>query len=200
MLQAAARETLDEQGYALVARALSELEIQRLRCAFDAPDTPHGTQHVRVTPATSHYESWLKLNSHPILLAAAEHVLGSSFEVRDSHGRNPLPGYGQQGLHRDWPERSADSPYEVLTALWLLDDFTQHNGATRVVPGTHRLIQPISKALAQPLAIHREQVVITARAGSLLLLNGHVWHSGTKNQSAGPRRAVQLVVQRRSAR
>jgi len=84
----------------------------------------------------------------------------------------------------------------VMTAIWMLDDFTIENGATRVVPGSHVVTTPLAKALAQPLAHHPREIVITGRAGSVLIFNGHLWHSGRKNESRGPRRCVQMVVQR----
>lgn len=42
----------------------------------------------------------------------------------------------------------------MVTAIVMIDDFTFDNGATRVVPGTHRLALPIPKSFAQPLATH----------------------------------------------
>src|SRR6185295_17322372 len=44
--------------------------------------------------------------------------------VADFHGRNPLPGFGQQGLHTDDVPRAPGAPYVVFTTLWMLDDFT----------------------------------------------------------------------------
>src|SRR5690606_41816425 len=47
---------------------------------------------------------------------------------------------------------------------------------------------------AQPLAHHPEEVVVTGSSGSALILNGHLWHSGTRNLSGGQRRAVQAAI------
>ncbi|MBV9947300.1 MAG: phytanoyl-CoA dioxygenase family protein, partial [Myxococcales bacterium] len=156
-----------------------------------------GTQHVGIGATTPDRAAWDALRTHPVLLAAAEHVLeGAPFQVRDLHGRNPLPGYGLQGLHADWPPRASAKPFFVVTAICMLDDFTAENGATRVVPGTHLLVRPIGRALGQPTAHHPAERVVTGRAGSLLVFNGHLWHSGTRNESRGPRRAVQQVMKR----
>jgi ectoine hydroxylase-related dioxygenase (phytanoyl-CoA dioxygenase family) len=189
--------SLDRDGYLVVAGALDGAWVERLRRAFEgAPAQDHATQHVEVTAETPEYAAWTALREHPVILAAAEHVLGRPFRVRDLHGRNPLPGFGQQGLHADWMPRASVEPYFAVTAIWMLDDFTRDNGATRLVPGSHRLLRPISKELGQPEAVHPSETAVTGAAGSVLVFNGHTWHSGRRNTSSGPRRAIQMVIVR----
>lgn len=186
---------LDRLGWQLVPGALDPPRVTRLRRAFgELAGT--GTEHVRITAATPDVDEWRALATHPLLVAAATHVLGPEFHVRDAHGRNPRPGHGQQGLHADWKERAPGEPFIILTALWLLDDFTAANGATRIVPGTHLLHRPVPRSHARPHAHHPDECIITGPAGSVLLLNGHLWHSGRRNDSPGPRRAVQMIVMR----
>jgi ectoine hydroxylase-related dioxygenase (phytanoyl-CoA dioxygenase family) len=186
---------LDDDGYVIIAGALDRRLLARLQRAFENASTQQtGTQHVHLDDATPEREAWRDLEDHPAVHAAATHVLGRRFGVREIHGRNPLPGFGQQGLHTDWPARSAEDPFSVVTAIFMFDDFTEANGATRVVPGSHRLSGPIPKSLAQPLSRHRDERVVTGSAGSVLIMNGHLWHSGRKNESRGPRRAGQMVV------
>jgi ectoine hydroxylase-related dioxygenase (phytanoyl-CoA dioxygenase family) len=193
------RARLDRDGYVVVPAALDAAWLARLRRAFEyAPAQTSGTQHIEVTAATPEVESWRALGEHPVLLAAAEHVLARPFHLGGMHGRNPLPGFGQQGLHADWT-RAPDNAYVVLTAIWMLDDFTAQNGATRVVPGSHLITSPLPKSLAQPLAHHRDETLVVGRAGTVLILNGYLWHSGRLNASAGPRRAVQLSLMRGAA-
>jgi ectoine hydroxylase-related dioxygenase (phytanoyl-CoA dioxygenase family) len=76
----------------------------------------------------------------------------------------------------------------------MIDAFTAENGGTRVVPGTHRFRHPPPISLAQPLAHHPDERLVTGAAGSVLILNGHLWHSGRRNDSSAGRRAAQLVV------
>jgi ectoine hydroxylase-related dioxygenase (phytanoyl-CoA dioxygenase family) len=137
--------------------------------------------------------------TQPKVLPGIHHILRRPFRLSQFSGRDPLPGYGQQGLHADWMPRSANEPAWVVTAIWLLDDFTKDNGATRIVPGTHRLSGQVPKAMADPSAHHPEEQVITGKAGSVLLFNGHLWHSGTRNDSRGSRRALQSVFWAREA-
>lgn len=187
-------DALDDAGYVVVPDALDATDLAELRRAFDVAPQSSGTQHVTVTAQTPGVEAWRSLAEHPSLTAAAEHILGRPYRVRELHGRNPLSGYGQQGLHADWIPRAPGAPYFVVTSIWMLDDFTTENGATRVVPGSHRITKPLPKPIAQPQAHHPDERIVTGRAGSLLVFNGHVWHSGRRNDSRGTRRAAQLVM------
>jgi ectoine hydroxylase-related dioxygenase (phytanoyl-CoA dioxygenase family) len=197
-LDARELEALDRSGYVVVAAALDVPALERLRRAFGpGADARSGTEHVELGPSTPEREAWNALSSHPIVHAAARHLFGGApFRERSLHGRNPLPGYGQQGLHTDWPTRASADEVRVVTLLWMLDDFSVENGATRVVPGSHRIVEPLSKPLAQPQAQHPREVRVTGAAGSVIVMNGHLWHSGTLNRSRGPRRAAQHVLVR----
>jgi ectoine hydroxylase-related dioxygenase (phytanoyl-CoA dioxygenase family) len=188
-------EALDRDGYIVVADALDAAWVARLARAFEqAPAQADGTQHVRLSDATPEHEAWRALERHPLVTAAAGHILaGAPFRVEDLHGRNPLPGYGQQGLHADWLTTVPGS-YLAVTALWMIDPFREDNGATRVVPGSHHITRPLPKQLAQPLARHPHERVVTGPAGGVLILNGHLWHSGRRNESTTPRRAGQMVI------
>ena len=195
----AVNQALDRDGYVVVPGALDAEWVARLRRAFDyAPVQSGGTQHVEITDETPDAESWRALERHPVLKAAAEHFLSQSYCMGGLHGRNPLPGFGQQGLHSDCLRGEGDECI-LITALWMLDDFTVQNGATRVVPGSHRIMRPLAKDLAQPLARHRDEKIIVGCAGSVLMFNGYLWHSGRRNDSNGPRRAVQMGLRRGTA-
>ena len=188
-------EALDQQGYVVVPQVLDQQWLLRLRQAFeDNDEQASGTQHIKIAENTPELDAWQTLEHYSLLVAAAKHVLGEQYHVSQIHGRNPLPGFGQQGLHTDWMPRASGDCYFVLTSLWMLDDFTADNGATRVVPGSHRLANGPPKSLAQPLAKHPDETVIIGSAGDVLIFNGHLWHSGQRNDSSGPRRAVQLVL------
>jgi len=83
-----------------------------------------------------------------------------------------LPGYGQQGFTRRLDSSIEGEPFRIVTAIWLLDDFTGENGATRVVPGTHHLLTQPPKSFADPASRHPDQKIIVAKAGSVLVFNG----------------------------
>jgi ectoine hydroxylase-related dioxygenase (phytanoyl-CoA dioxygenase family) len=187
-------QALDRDGYAIVPGVLDERWVECLRRAFDhAPVQSGGTQHIELTDETPEVESWRALEHHPVLKVAAEHLLSQPYCLGGLHGRNPLPGFGQQGLHSDCLRGQGDECI-LITALWMLDDFTLENGATRVVPGSHRITRQLSRDLAQPFAKHRDEKIIVGSAGSVLMFNGYLWHSGRRNDSKGLRRAVQMGI------
>jgi len=189
---------LDTQGFLVKAGLASPQELRRQRAAFEKVAAERGAAGSSTLSGTRHLEhlaysdpAFDSAYTHPMILAAVFHVLKRSFKVFQLSGRDPLPGHGLQGLHQDWLPRMPSEPFSIVTALWLLDDFTPDNGATRVVPGSHHVLRPLPKSQRQPGSTHPEQRLILARAGSVLLFNGHLWHSGTRNASTGSRRVLQ---------
>ena len=170
------RHVLDRDGYIVVPSALDPAWVGALLYAFDGGENKTRTQHVEIEPSTPFREAWDALGQHPLLLEAARHILGRPLVGPGIHGRNPLPGYGQQGLHTDWRPRTQNESFVVVTAIFMLDSFTGDNGATRVVPGSHRVTTPIAKSYAQPLARHPDKKIVIGQSGSALIMNGHLWH------------------------
>ncbi len=97
------------------------------------------------------------------------------------------PGEVPQSLHRDdgpFPFRHPCPP-SVINTIWAIDDFTRDNGATRVVPGSHRWDD-------ERRALESEAIPATMPGGSVLLFDGALVHGGGGNRSARPRTAVLL--------
>jgi len=192
-------ESLDRDGYVVMAGVIDAHWLASLRAAFDSGSAANDYKPVVKERGTRHIDDLVNkeafdgVYTHSRVLAAVHHVLGCPFRLGQLHGRDPLPGYGQQGLHADWTARSKGEPYHIVTTIWMLDDFTESNGATRLVPGTHRLLSPPSKSFADPASRHSEQKIIVGAAGSVLVFNGHLWHSGTRNESSHSRRALQCA-------
>src|SRR5262245_11999092 len=91
-LSDAAYHALDEAGYVVIPGALDAAWIETLKLAFEtAPTQDEGTQHVELEPRMPGHDAWMRLKEHPVTIAAAKRILGAPFEVRDVHGRNPLP-------------------------------------------------------------------------------------------------------------
>ncbi|MEU8221170.1 phytanoyl-CoA dioxygenase family protein [Kribbella sp. NPDC048915] len=134
--------------------------------------------------------------SHPRVLAAMRHVLGE-FKLSSLNSRAALPGEGHQGLHADFDRPVAPGEYQVCNSIWLLDDFTPENGATRVVPGSHRRGTMPADEMPDPAAPHPEQTQLTGRAGTVVIFNSHLWHGGTRNETDEPRRALHSYFARR---
>ncbi|HEX3815904.1 MAG TPA: phytanoyl-CoA dioxygenase family protein [Mycobacteriales bacterium] len=134
--------------------------------------------------------------THPLVLAAMAHVLGE-FKLSSLNSRAAHPGKGLQGLHADWGSRQPGEGFSVCNSIWLLDDFTAENGATRVVPGSHLQEKAPVDALDDPAAAHPDQIQLLAPAGTVVIFNSHLWHGGTLNRTDKPRRALHSYFARR---
>ncbi|HVX19797.1 MAG TPA: phytanoyl-CoA dioxygenase family protein [Acidimicrobiales bacterium] len=123
---------------------------------------------------------------HPLVLGVADRVLGH-YQMCVSTAVEIHPGEPAQTLHADdgvYPLPTSVGPL-TLNTMWALDDFTEANGATRMVPGTHRRPE---KRLAEA----DEVVVADMPAGSVLLYLGSLLHGGGANTTDRPRLGVVL--------
>jgi ectoine hydroxylase-related dioxygenase (phytanoyl-CoA dioxygenase family) len=135
--------------------------------------------------------------THPKVLAGIAHVLHSDLKLSSLNFRAALPGYGLQHLHADWNGAVTPGEYFVCNSIWLLDDFTNENGATRVVPGSHLSGKSPRDEMADPTQPHPREVLLTARAGTVVIFNSHTWHGGTLNRTPNRRRALHSYFCRR---
>ena len=135
--------------------------------------------------------------THPRVLAAIAHVLRGEFKLSSLNARSALPGQGLQALHADWGQAVEPDQYMVCNSIWLLDDFTESNGATRVVPGSQRSGALPRDVMPDPRAAHPDEIKLLAPAGTVVIFNSHTWHGGTLNSSARPRRALHAYFCRR---
>ena len=134
--------------------------------------------------------------THPKILAAMAYVLGD-FTLSSLNARAALPGHGQQRLHADWGVAVTPGNYLVCNSIWLIDDFTQANGPTRVVPGSHRSAQLPREVMTDPFGPHPGEVKVLGEAGTVVIFNSHLWHGGTRNATGRPRRALHSYFCRR---
>jgi len=128
--------------------------------------------------------------THPRVLAGIEAVLGQSYKLSSLNYRAAKPGMGLQKLHVDWKNTVVSGSYKVCNSIWLLDDFTEDNGSTRIVPKTHKLTILPDDAMADPTKTHPDEIRIIAPAGSVFIFNSHVWHGGTTNHTTHDRRSI----------
>ena len=128
--------------------------------------------------------------THPRVLAGIEAVLGQQYKLSSLNYRAAKPGMGLQKLHVDWGNTVVSGSYKVCNSIWLLDDFTENNGSTRIVPKSHKLTVLPDVAMADPTEKHPDEIRIIAPAGSVFIFNSHVWHGGTTNQTDKDRRSI----------
>jgi len=127
----------------------------------------------------------------PEILECVGHVLGPEFKLSSLNVRSANPqSTWVQPLHCDMGAVPDQHGYWVANTVWMLDDFTLENGATRMVPGSHRWGRLPQEALNDPKAPHPEEILLTGRAGSVVVMNAHMWHGGTANRTDRPRCAM----------
>ncbi len=128
--------------------------------------------------------------THPRVLAGIEAVLGMHYKLSSLNYRAAKSGMGLQKLHVDWKNTVVGGSYQVCNSIWLLDDFTENNGSTRIVPKSHKLAILPDDAMANPTDKHPDEIRIIAPAGSVFIFNSHVWHGGTTNLTDKDRRSI----------
>ena len=130
----------------------------------------------------------------PRVLECMAGVLGPRFKLSSLNARsaNPHTEDGQP-LHADSGAIADEAGYFVCNSVWMLDDFTALNGATRMVPGSHRWrrLPP-----ADFFARHPEEQLVLGQAGDVVIMNAHMWHGGTANRTDAPRRAMHVYYTR----
>jgi ectoine hydroxylase-related dioxygenase (phytanoyl-CoA dioxygenase family) len=197
-------ESLRLLGYAVVDGRYSETELSVLSGAFDAAYqaqlAQHGgrnalkviDEHNTIRAPLAIDPAFLKPASNSRILKICETLLGDRFILNQQNGIVNPPNsasYNQGTYHRDLPyQHFVTSRPLALNALFCLDTFSLENGATKVIPGSHKQEPFPSDSAARAL-----EGQIVAPAGSFIVLDGMLFHSGGVNRTAVPRRAINHV-------
>jgi ectoine hydroxylase-related dioxygenase (phytanoyl-CoA dioxygenase family) len=122
--------------------------------------------------------------THPVVLGVLEQVLGP-FQFSAPTGIEIAPGEVAQSLHHDDGVYPLTRPHAEVVAnvMWALDDFTEANGATRVVTGSHRWVDDRPDASTAT-------TIAAMPAGSAMIYVGSLWHGGGANTTDRPRLGV----------
>lgn len=139
-----------------------------------------------------------RIYTNPRVLAGVRQIIGEEFRLSSLNFRSPEPGYGLQRLHADWDMPVSNQIYYACNALWILEDTNLKNGATRVVPGSHKFGKLPESEMSNTHDPHPQERLISAKAGSVLLLNSHTWHGGTLNRSGRNRPILQCYFSHRA--
>ena len=196
-------EGLALQGYTVVpsglppaqvgqmARRLDELLVQQVAEAGGAAVIERIGERNLVRAPLACDDLFVELALHPTLLEIVRAVLGGEILLTQQNGILLAPGEAsaQSSWHRDLPYQHWTSSRPIaLNALFCVDRFTRANGATMVLPGSHRYEPFPAEETVGALAVEVE-----AEPGSFLLLDAMTFHRGGHNRSAGWRRAVNHV-------
>lgn len=204
----------DESGYIIFENILSPAEVERQRAALklwiDADirgrNNFEGDRSNRIYGMLDKDPIFADLISHPLQLAFAERELGESCLLYACLAINLHPGETVQPWHFDDSHCGLARPRDPLSlsTFWSISDTTEDNGATEIIPGSHKWgndqpaganrsadFQPrLSGQQSDGNGDHPDMIKAVMPAGSLMIAKGTLWHRGGSNRSDGPRLIV----------
>ncbi len=195
-------QLIDGPGFVLIPRLMDASEAARARssaleiAASPSALTPgrrnenNGQQHIR--GLLGHGEIFEPLVQHPAVIEIAGAMLGDDMTLGAYSARILYPGAIEMGVHIDYPYWAMRGPFTLrpplmLQVIWMLQDFTEQNGATLVAPRSQlRCARPNRADFA------REAIKITGAAGDAIISHGLLWHDTSQNHTDEPR--VSLLI------
>lgn len=188
-------QRLLDDGYVVVTGMMDQAGLDAARADLDRVlrATPTGRNAFEGFTTQRVYALFAKTRTfdaaatHPLLLAVLDEVL-RHYQLSAPVGIRIGPGEKAQILHRDdviYPVPEPHPPL-VVNTMWPLDEFTEQNGATRFIPGSHNWPQGRSPTPDDQLA------TAAISPGSVMFYLGSLWHGGGANLTAAPRLGVIL--------
>lgn len=181
---------IDRDGYAIIPALLPRDTCEEIRSELTthfehAGRNPfEGFKTQRIYSLLSKTRATDAIVEHPRVLAALDRMLQPNYLLSAFLAINILPGETAQALHFDdsfYPFARPRPPISVAT-IWAIDDFTETNGATVAIPGSHRW--------GDERPSEDQLVDIIMPAGSVVIFSGTLWHGGGANRSDRPRLAI----------
>jgi ectoine hydroxylase-related dioxygenase (phytanoyl-CoA dioxygenase family) len=187
---------IEDRGYVVIERAAGPDVLDAIRTEL-APYLDGGRESYRGRNdfegfATNRVYGLLAkapteatLVTHPRVLAILDAMLRPGYLLSANLAINLLPGETAQDVHFDDTFYPVPRPRAAIgvSAIWAIDDFTVENGATEVIPGSHRWGDG-------PPPDDAELVPVEMPAGSVAVFAGTLWHRGGANRSDHPRLAI----------
>jgi ectoine hydroxylase-related dioxygenase (phytanoyl-CoA dioxygenase family) len=203
----------DEEGYVVFERVMPPDGVQRVRDALSPYLTRRGRNDFEGFRTNRVYallakapEVFSEMVTHPLALAFAESELGESCLLSALLAINLHPGETVQAWHYDDEQIQVPRPRAAcgVSAFWAIDDMTDTNGATEIIPRSHlwardeiygdgAAARDLLKAEITPghdPAPREDAVKVTMPSGSLMLAKGTLWHRGGANRSGQSRLIV----------
>jgi ectoine hydroxylase-related dioxygenase (phytanoyl-CoA dioxygenase family) len=191
-------EQIEKDGYAILpgvvepelVAALREdlLRLERELGVTPAQNDFEGRQTWRIYNLLVHGALYERIPVHAAVLPVVEGVLDDGCLISSLSSISIGPGESAQPIHADDQLIPLDKPHRAIicNTMWALTDFTAENGATRLVPGSHRT------GGVPELGRPYDTVPAEMKRGSVLVYHGSLWHGGGANTTA--RRRVGIAM------
>jgi ectoine hydroxylase-related dioxygenase (phytanoyl-CoA dioxygenase family) len=178
-----------KDGYSIVENAIEPEFIDDLVAGLDrlehelgvkpSPNVFEGARTVRIYNLLVHGEVFERVPVHPSVLPIVEGVLDHGCLVSSLSSVSICGDETPQPIHADDQLIPIPKPHPpiVCNSMWALTDFTEENGATRIIPGTHLLDH--SPVFGQPY----DSIPAAMPRGSVMVYNGSMWHGGGANRT-----------------
>jgi ectoine hydroxylase-related dioxygenase (phytanoyl-CoA dioxygenase family) len=195
--RAAHVERVRRDGYTIVEDAIEPALVDELAAALvrlerDLGAKPamngfEGHRTVRIYNLLAHGTPFERVPTHPAVLPIIEGVLDAGCLISSLSSIAIDPGETAQPIHADDMVIPLDKPHRpiVCNSMWALTDFTEANGATRLVPGSHRKGNPEYGGAYETIAAEMPK-------GSVLIWEGALWHGGGANRTDMRRTGVAM--------
>jgi ectoine hydroxylase-related dioxygenase (phytanoyl-CoA dioxygenase family) len=187
-----------DQGYTIVEDAIApelvdELSesLARLERCFDVRPSPNsfeGHHTLRIYNLLAFDDLWQRVPVHEHVLPMVERVLDPGCLISSLSSIDILAGETAQPIHADDQLLPIPKPHPptVCNSMWALTDFTEANGATRLVPGSH--LRPDNPEYGAPY----DSIPAEMAKGSVLVWHGSLWHGGGANVTAERRVGIAM--------
>jgi ectoine hydroxylase-related dioxygenase (phytanoyl-CoA dioxygenase family) len=183
---------VESEGFTIVENAIEPALVDELVAAIDslhaalsvspAANLFEGLATLRVYNLLARARVFEKVPVHEAILPIVERVLDQGCLVSSLSSITILPGERAQPIHADDQLIPLPKPHVplVCNTMWALTDFTEENGATRLVPGTHKADS--NPELTLDDSVHKT-IGAVMKKGSVLIWNGSLWHGGGANKT-----------------
>jgi len=174
---------------ALVDELTEDLaRLERELGTIPAGNSFEGANTLRIYNLLARSEAWWQVPVHPAVLPVVEGVLDPGCLISSLSSINIGPGETAQPIHADDQLIPIPKPHPptVCNTMWALTDFTEENGATRIISGSH--LRDCSPDYGRP---YESEGAVMER-GSVLVWHGSLWHGGGANRTRDRRVGVAM--------